>query len=117
MYLETECIAIFDRITCLVQQDYQVELSLCRAAQGPRGVVLAPAAAVELVEEVDEGADEGLVGEEGLRLRRPEQRLVQDELLVPELIGVLGVDLEGDKKTRENLNLYNESIYLSNCRQ
>ena len=99
-------------LTYLVEQDDQVELGVRRAAERPRRVVvLAPSASVvELVEEVDEGADEGLVGEEGLRLRRPEQRLVQDELLVPELIGVLGVDLERDKKTRENLN--NESMTI-----
>ena len=84
-----------------------MELCLCRAAQGPRGVILAaPASAiVELVEEVEEGSDEGLVGEEGLRLRRPQQRLVQDQLLVPELIGVLGVDLKGDK--HRNLDVSN----------
>ena len=83
-----------------------MELCLGRAAEGdpPRhGAV--PAPFVELVEEVDEGADEGLVGEEGLRLRRPQQRLVQDQLLVPELIGVLGVDLKGDK--HRNLDVRN----------
>ena len=87
-------------LTHLVEQDDQVELGLRRAAERPRGVaVLAASSAsvVELVEEVDEGADEGLVREEGLRLRRPQQRLVQDQLLVPQLVGVLGLDLQGDK--------------------
>ena len=87
--------------TYLVEQDDQVELGFRRAAEGPRGVVvLAPSASVvELVEEVDEGADEGLVREEGLRLRRPQQRLVQDQLLVPQLVGVLSLDLQGQKRS------------------
>ena len=91
-------------LTHLVEQDDQVELSLRRAAERPRGVaVLAASSAsvVELVEEVDEGADEGLVREEGLRLRRPQQRLVQDQLLVPQLVGVLGLYLQGEKDGRE----------------
>ena len=61
-------------------------------------VLAASASVVELVEEVDEGADEGLVREERLRLRRPQQRLVQDQLLVPQLVGVLSLDLQGQKK-------------------
>ena len=86
-------------LTYLVEQDDQVELGLRRAAERPRGVVvLAPSASVvELVEEVDEGADEGLVREERLRLRRPQQRLVQDQLLVSQLVGVLSLDLQGEK--------------------
>ena len=83
-----------------------MELCLGRAAEGdpPRhGAV--PAPFVELVEEVDEGADEGLVGEEGLRLRGPQQRLVQDQLLVPQLVGVLGVDLQGGDKSDNHLNI------------
>ena len=86
-------------LTYLVEQDDQVELCLCRAAESPRGVVVlaASASVVELVEEVDEGADEGLVREEGLRLRQPQQRLVQDQLLVSQLVGVLSLDLQGEK--------------------
>ena len=82
----------------LVEEDDEVELGVGGAAEAARGVVVlaAAAVAVELVEEVDERPDEGLVRQQRLRLRRPEERLVEDELLVAELVGVLGVDLKTD---------------------
>ena len=53
---------------------------------------------VELVEQLQQGFEKGLVAEEGVCLARFQKRLVQDELLVPKLVRMMTVNLEEKRK-------------------